>query len=290
MRPNLSGRLLAAVIAAIILPAAAPAQTPARPAPAATPSRPAATPTRPAPPSAESLEAGKALLAKVVEGLGGSAKARGVRDVQTKGQITARTPQGDMTMEIQTALIIPDHLSQQVDAPFGRLAMIATPAGAFMVGPNGSQDLPDHMRDELLRQVQRLPLHLAQKVDDPKLVAAAAGTEKIGEVDAGILDVRYGEMTVRWFVDPKTGRILRTAHSAVGPDGKSSSIVSDYSDYRVVDGFPVAHRLEVTTNGEKDQTLILEECRFNAGADAKLFEKPPPMPTPAATPAAPPPG
>jgi hypothetical protein len=245
------------------------------------------TPTPNTPPSAKSLAAGKALFAKVVEGLGGAAKARGVRDVQTRGQITAKTPQGDMTMEIQTVMIIPDHLSQQVDAPFGRLAMIATPAGAFVVGPNGSQDLPEYMRDELLRQVERVPLHLAQKADDPKLVVAAAGNEKIGTVDAAILDIRYDDMAVRWFVDPATGRILRTAHSAVGPDGKNASIVSDYSDYRVVDGFPVAHKLEVTTNGERDQTLVLEECKFNAGVDAKVFEKPPPPPV--ATPATPPP-
>ena len=178
-------------------------------------------------------------------------------------------------MEMQTVMIIPDHLSQQVDAPFGRLAMIATPAGAFVVGPNGSQDLPDYMRDELLRQVQRVPLHLAQRADDPKLAPSAAGTEKVGAVDASILDVRYGEMAVRWFVDPATGRILRTAHTAVGPDAKNASIVSDYSDYRMVNGFPVAHRLEVTTNGEKDQTLTLEEVKFNAGVDAKVFEKPP---------------
>ncbi len=190
MSPNFSGRLLAAVIAASVLHAAAPAQTPTRPAPAttpapaaatparpaATPARPATTPTRPTPPSPESLAAGKVLFAKVVEGLGGAAKARGVRDVQTRGQITAKTPEGDMTMDIQTAGS--SAAAQQVDAPFGRLAMIATPAGAFVVGPTGSQDLPDYMRDELLRQVQRVPLHLARLADDPRLVAAKAGTER----------------------------------------------------------------------------------------------------------------
>jgi hypothetical protein len=60
-------------------------------------------------------------------------------------------------------------------------------------------------------------------------------------------------------------------------------MVSDYSEYKVVDGFPVAHRLEVTTNGERDQTLVLEECKINAGVDPKLFGKPP---APPATPTA----
>ena len=62
-------------------------------------------------------------------------------------------------------------------------------------------------------------------------------------------------------------------------------MVSDYSDYRLVDGFPIAHRLEVSTNGEKDQTLIIEECKINAGVDPKLFEKPAAGATPHRAPA-----
>jgi len=53
-----------------------------------------------------------------------------------------------------------------------------------------------------------------------------------------------------------------------------------------VSGFPVAHRLEVTTDGERDQTLTLDECKINAGIDPKLFQKPPaPTPGPTAPPA-----
>jgi hypothetical protein len=246
-------------------------------------------PARPAAPSPEVLAEGKAVFAKVVEGIGGASKARTVRDVQTRGEITATTPQGDMTMEIQTAMVFPDRLSQQVDAPFGRLAMVATPTAAFVVGPDGSQDLPESFRDELLRQVQRVPLLLAGKSGDPKLIVAGAGTAKIGEAEAAVVDIRHGDMEVRWFVDPKTGRILRSMHTATGPDGKQAQVVSDYSDYRLIDGFPVAHKLEVSTNGAKDQTLILEFCKINAGVDPKLFVKPPPPPaTP--TPAVPGPG
>lgn len=271
MKPDTSGRLLAAAIASILLAASASGQTPA--------------PT----PAAAGNDAGKALFSKFVASVGGAAKARTLRDVETRGQVTAKTPEGDMTMEIRTDMILPDRLAQQVDAPFGRLVMVATPSGAFVVGPNGSQDLPETMRDELLRQVQRMPLALAQKDGDPGLRTTAAGTEKIGAVETGILDIRYGQMSVRWWVDQKTGRILRSSHTATGPDGKEAKIVSDYSDFRVVDGFPIAHRLEVTTNGERDQTLTLEQVKLNGGVDVKLFEKPPPPPPTTATPAAPPP-
>jgi hypothetical protein len=145
------------------------------------------------------------------------------------------------------------------------------------------------MKDELLKQVQRVPLWLAQKADDPKLSVADVGTERVGDVDARILDIHYENMSVRWFVDPKTNRIVRTFHTALGPNGNIVQISSDYSDYRSESGFPVAHRLEVTTDGERDQTLILEECRINAGVDPKVFTKPPPpTPGPTAPPAQPP--
>jgi outer membrane lipoprotein-sorting protein len=277
------------ILVALAATGTAAAQAPAQSAPAKPAAPPASAPAAAPTPTSQQLAAGKALFGKVIDALGGPAKVRGIKDVQTRGQVTAKTPDGEMTMDIQTAMVFPDKLSQQLDAPFGRMAMVATPTGAWVLGPNGSSDLPPQMRDELLKQVQRVPLWLGQKTEDPKLSAAAMGTEKIGDVDASILDVRYENMAVRWYVHPTTYRILRSYHQALGPNGNTVKISSDYSDYRQESGFPVAHKLEVTTDGERDQTLTLEECKINAGVDPKLFHKPPPpTPAPTAPPAEPP--
>jgi hypothetical protein len=247
------------------------------PDPAPTPA--AAAPASPTP-SAADLAEGRKIFAGLVAAYGGRAKLLAVRDIQTRGEITAKTPEGDMAMEVQTAMIFPDRISQQVDAPFGRVAMVATPSEAFLAGPSGNQDLPAQIRDEMLKQVRRVPLYLLQKEEDPKLALAAAGTEKIGETDTKILDVSYGDMTVRWFVDPAKGRILRADHTATAPDGSPVHVVADYADFRTVDGFPIPFHLDATTNGVKDQSLVLEECRVNAGVSPALFEKPPtPAPT-----------
>ncbi len=259
--------LAALALAALAGPAAAQA-----PAPAAPPA-PVTAPTKKPEPSPESVKEGKALFAKFVESLGGPAKVRTVHDVQTRGLVTAKGPEGDMSMEVQTSMVFPDRIAQQLDAPFGRMAMVATPSGAFIVGPNAVQDLPPGMKDELLKQVRRVPLLIAQKADDPKLVVSAAGTEKVGNVEARILDVAYDGASVRWYLDPTTYRILRSAHTSVGPQGEAD-IVSEYSEYKVVDGFPVAFHLEVISNGSKDQVLALEECKINPGVDAKTFDKP----------------
>ncbi|HKD18027.1 MAG TPA: hypothetical protein VKG23_09165 [Thermoanaerobaculia bacterium] len=283
-----------ATLGALVLALAAgpaPAQTPsAPPAPARTPAAPvAAAPAekKPAPPSPEAIKEGRALLAKFIEGLGGTAKVRSVHDLWSRGMVTAKTEQGDLTMEIQTTMLFPDRIAQQVDAPSLRMTVVATPAGAFIIGGNETKDLPPAMSEELLRQVRRVPLLIAQRADDPKLVVAAAGSEKIGNVDTKILDVTYDGTSVRWFLDPATFHILRSTHTSNGPQGQAT-VVSDYSEYRDVSGFPVAFHLEVTTNGVKDQVLSLEECKINPGVEAKLFEKPI-FPTPEPTTAAPPP-
>jgi hypothetical protein len=282
---------LLGAFAMALLAATAAAQTPA-PTAGAAPARPpaplpTAAPVKP-PPSPEAIKEGKALFAKFVQGLGGTEKVNRVRDVWTRGLVTAKTEQGDMAMDVQTTMVFPSKISQQVDAPFGRMAMVATPTGAFIVGPNAVQDLPPQMKEELLRQVRRVPLLVAQKAEDPRLIVAAAGTEKIGDVEARILDVDFDGASVRWYLDPTTFRILRSTHTSAGPQGEAK-IVSDYSDYKMVDGYPIAFHLEVATNGEKDQVLALEECKINPGAEAKLFEKPifpTPAPTAAPTPAA----
>ena len=292
---------LAGAVLAFAAAAAASAQD-ATPAPAATappavatarppapPPRPTLTPfPTPGAPSEAAAKEGRQLLARVVESLGGKAKVARVHDMLTKGQVSTADPTGKgVTMDIQTAVVFPDHVSQQVDAPFGRLVMVATPAGAFLLGPQGPQDLPPELRDQLLRQVLRVSMFLAGKADDPRLTATAGGTERIGAVQTRILDVVYPGVRVRWFVDPATGRILRSAHVEEGPDGRGMTIVSDFSDFRVVDGYSIPFKLEVDTNGTKEQTLTLDEVKINAGVDPRLFEKPVP-PTPAATPVPPP--
>jgi len=252
--------------------AAAPVTTPAAPSAAA-----AGTDSSPA--------AARALFAKVVEALGGKANIARVRDVRTHGQVTAKGPSGEMNMSMETTMAFPDRLAQQVDGPFGRFLMIATPSSAFVVTDDGSRDLPNPIRDELLRQIQRTAYFLAQKAEDPKLTVVLAGEEKVGEVTARLLDVSYGEAAVRWSVDPASGRILRSAHDSTSPTGKRIHVVSNFSDFKTVEGFTLPYRIDVSTEGDPDQSVTLEEVKINPGVDPKLFQKPAsPTPSPAAKP------
>lgn len=257
----------------------------AAPGPASLASSPAPeSPTPVATPAAVAAPTdASALFAKVVERLGGRARVHGVRDVRTRGQVTANTPSGEMNISMETTMVFPDRLLQQVDGAFGRFTMVTTPESSYVQTSEGPRDIPTTMRDELLRQIQRTALFLAQKADDPKFRVKAAGEEKVGEIPARILDIAYGEIAVRWFVDPETGRIVRTAHESTSPAGKKVHVVSNFSDFKTVDGFTLPYHIQVTTDESPDQLVVLEEIKINPGVDPKIFAKPV-VPTPTVTP------
>lgn len=224
-------------------------------------------------------DAGRALFAKVVEGLGGAQKVNAVKDVRFKGQATLKTPQGEMALGLTVTTVFPDRIYQEIHAPFGDITTVLSPDAAFMAGPQGSQDLPASAREEQAKDLSRLQLLLAQRANDPKLDVVAAGSEKIGGVDAALLDVSYGGVATRWFVDPLTGRILRASYTATGPQGPAAR-VTDYSDFRTVDGLVFAFKHEMTVNGEKAQSMTIEEVKVNTSPDLKVFQKPAPKETP----------
>ncbi|HEY1250050.1 MAG TPA: hypothetical protein VGH97_02610 [Thermoanaerobaculia bacterium] len=241
-------------------------------------------PPTPASSGTPALDA-RGLFDKAVVALGGKAKIAGVHDIRTHGSVSAKAESGEMNMSLETTMVFPDKLVQQVDGPYGRFVMIATPAGAYVLTDQGPKDLPNSMRDELLRQVTRTAFSLVQKADDPKFKLALGAAEPVGGVPTRALDVSYGDVSVRWFVDPVTGRILRSSHDSISPAGKTERVTSDFSEFKTADGLTLPYHIQVKTQDSPDQTVVLEEVKVNPGVDPKLFERPP-SPTPTAKPAA----
>ena len=221
--------------------------------------------------------AGRELFEKALAALGPREKLALVKDLTSKGKATMKTPRGDMEIGVSTQVVFPDRIRSEIQTPMGLMTQVLGPGGAFMTSPAGTQDLPDSARDGMVKVLERNPFFLAQRASDPKLVASAAGTEKIGSVNAEVLDLSFDTTEVRWFLEPATGRILRSSFSGPGPSGPAAS-VTDYSDFRPVDGFWLPFLQEVSQNGQKAQSLRIEEIKVNAGTDPKAFEKPAPKP------------
>jgi zinc protease len=223
--------------------------------------------------SAASNPEGRALLAKVIEGAGGAEKIRSIKSVRTKISIVANTPQGEVPLSAEQVAIYPDHLWQKLSTPMGEMTIVVSPAAAFMKGPMGSRDLPASQKEEIQKELKRDPFFVGQHADDPKFTFAAGGTEKVGDIEARILDVNADQVQVRWFVDPKDGRILRTSAQSLGMNGPGELVV-EFANWKSVEGLSVPFKETRTRGGEKEATVDIDEFEINPTVDPKLFEKP----------------
>jgi zinc protease len=234
--------------------------------------------TIPPPPGAAkaataSNSGGQALIAKVIEGLGGAEKLKSVKALREKSTLLAKTPQGDMTIQMEEIAAFPDQLWQKMRMPMGEMTMVISSSAAFMKSPMGSQDLPGAQKEDALKELKRHPIFVAQHADDPKFIFAAGGTEKIGDVDAQILDINADGAQVRWYVDPQNGHILRSSAQSMGMGGPAEQVV-DYSEWKDVEGMNLPFKLKIKQGGNDAGTEDVQELQVNPAVDPKLFEKP----------------
>ncbi len=217
---------------------------------------------------------GKALAAKVVSVLGGEAKLKAIKSIQSNLNVTQKTPQGDLPLTMQSTVVFPDHLSAVLQGPMGSVTMVATPQTGFMsLAGMGTRDMPDSQKAEMLVQIKRDLIYVGQHLSDPAFIFAANGSEKIGDVDAQILDVSGNGMSMRWFVDPQSGKILRETYPTVGQAGPVQG-ETDFDDWQTSDGVTLPRARKNKQNGEDSSTVEITKTEFNPTVDAKVFEKP----------------
>jgi zinc protease len=217
---------------------------------------------------------GKALIGKVVQAMGGEAKLQSIKSVQLEISSTQKTPHGDILIPMTTTIVFPDRMHVTAKGPMGEFTLVATPQAAFVaVASMGVQDLPDSRKEESLAQIKRDLVYIGQHVDDPAFVFAAAGSEKIGGVDAKILEVSGSGVNMRLYVDPQTGHVLREDYQAMGRSGPVQT-ETDFSDWKTSDGLTVAYLHKSKQGGQDSGSVQYIAVRLNPPLDPKLFEKP----------------
>ena len=223
--------------------------------------------------AAGSTPEGRALLARVAEAMGGLERLKAVKAVQQKAGMKMKTPQGEMSIEAESLLVLPDRQRQQLRTPMGEMTNVVSPGACFVSMPMGTRDMPASQKENALKELRTSPLALAQRASDPAVSVRDAGAETIGDVEARVLELSVEGSDVRWFVDPASGRILRTTSRSLGPAGPIEQAF-DYSDWRMVDGVAFAFKRTITRDGEAAGAIELTEVKVNPEVDPKLFEKP----------------
>ena len=224
-------------------------------------------------PTASNAE-GKALAEKVVAALGGEAKLKSVKAIHSELTVTQKTPQGDLPLGMESTIVFPDRLRAVIQSPMGSMTMVATPTAGFVAaGSMGSRDIPPSQKAEMLMQIKRDLVFVGQHVGDPAFIFAANGSEKIGDVDARILDISGQGMSMRWFVDPQTGKILRETYPTTSQTGPVEG-QTDFDDWQTTDGITLPRVRKNKQDGKDSSSAQVTKMEFNPPVDATAFEKP----------------
>ena len=238
------------------------------------PPPPGAKMEQPAANPAGSNPEGKALATKVVDAMGGLAKLQSVKSLRSDFTLTRKTPQGDLPLTIQTTIVFPDRMHADVQAPQGTMTIVVSPTAGFMSAAGmGVRDMPPSQKADSIQQIHRDLIFIGQHLSDPAFTFSAAGTQKLGEAQASALDINGAGVTLRWFVDPKKGRILGETYQGMGPSGPSHNETS-FEDWKTVDGLTLPYVRKNKENGQDSSTVQFSKIEINPKIDSQLFEKP----------------
>ncbi len=227
---------------------------------------PAAAPSAPAVSNPE----GKALASKVADALGGAAKVKSVHAIRAKLE---QQSQEEQSPPVEITVVFPDRMHVAMESPMGPMNVVFTSTSAFMSAQGQVRDIPASQKKESLDQIKRDITFIAQHADDPKFTFTANGSEKIGDVEAKIVDINADGTPTRWYVDPKTGRVLRERFTAMGRSGPFQS-ENDFSDWKSFDGLTLPAKQVSKKDGKETSTVTFTEVHVNPQVDPKLFEKP----------------
>jgi len=92
-------------------------------------------------------------------------------------------------------------------------------------------------------------------------------------VDAAILDIGGAIPWLRWYIDPKTGHILREKYKGMGQSGAFDG-ETELADWRTADGLTMPYKHENKQNGQQTSTAEFKKIEINAAVDPKVFEMP----------------
>jgi zinc protease len=215
---------------------------------------------------------GAALVARIQQFVGGKANLDKLTAVRSVATGSRKGPQGTMDVEIDSLTVFPDHQRAVMKMPMGEMTMVMTPDTAFAVLPGmGVRDLPGSQRDMMRAEAKQELIHVLKNAGE--YAFAAAGSEKIGDVSATLLEVTSGGQSMKLYVDPVTGRVLRKVAKARGPMAEGDQ-VTEYIEWKNYGGvnFPIAWN--VIVNGEQVGSGKITSVEVNPAIDPKVWEKP----------------
>ncbi|HUQ49215.1 MAG TPA: pitrilysin family protein, partial [Terriglobales bacterium] len=218
--------------------------------------------------SIESNPAGKELVAKIANALGGQEKIAAIKSVSQSATQTLKTPRGDIAIEAVATTVYPESSHVVMQTPMGEMVSVITPAVAFRAMGGQSQALPDSMKEEQLKDLRRDLISILQHANDPTYKFSAGEREGT----TWLLDIDANGALTKWYVDD-SGKIVKASFKTTSQAGPVQRVV-EYSDYRSVEGINFPFTRLTKDNGSVVAEGKVKEIKLNPAVDPKIFQKP----------------
>lgn len=222
----------------------------------------------------ESNPEGLALARKVAQSLGGEAKLKGVKSLRQAFTLTQKVGDTPGTIDIESTIVFPDSLKADLQTGQGPFTMIVTPDSGFVSAGGQVQDMPSSRKQETMEQIHRDLVYLGQHVGDPAFSFSAAGKDSSGAHELAMVDVSGPGVTMRWFVDPQSGKLVRETYKSMGQGGMVDSETA-FSEWKTVDGLNLPFHRDNKQAGKDSSSTEFSKIEINPAVDPKIFEKPP---------------
>ncbi len=176
-------------------------------------------------------------------------------------------------------MLLPDRVHLELRTPQGTVTAVYSPSEAFWSSGAQSGDFPAHTHQSFLQDLRTNLSNVVQHASEPGYSFRILGSEVVGGVPATILEVSVPGAQARWYVDPSSGRVLRTSQSVTAATGTAAR-TREYSDWRWVEGVAVPFRHAYVEKGSDaassfEGSIQVLSIQLNPPADQRLFARPP---------------
>ena len=175
-----------------------------------------------------------------------------------------------MDVEMDEIIAYPESARRVMKTPMGEMTTVMGPTASYMSSPMGTQDIPASMRSQAQAEMKTDLLTVLRNVNNPDYTFSLVGTEKVGDVNAQVLQVTTGGNNFKWYVDPATGRILQKVAST-----RMGEQTQTYTEWKMINGVNMPVAMTITAGGQPAGGAKFTTIEINPAVDPKMFEKPP---------------
>ena len=214
-------------------------------------------------PVAGSEAVGRALMATAADSLGGADAFAAIQALRTRTLTTAPTPQGDVEIQSETTVRLPDTIHSVQRTPLGTVTILSEGSGAQILTAGGPQPAPPGIDEQIRGQLFLSVGYLFARAADLG-VESVPGEERTVRIAAPGVASPY---TLVLGDDGRPAEIISIQPTQNGP----ADVRVRVSDYRAVGDLVLPFRYEQTLDGAPAGVTVVESITVDPDIPDGMF-------------------